>query len=64
MAKAKIIRVWGLASGRNGTSDAARGAFTWHDYETLEAANAARATDWLNVFWAEKADAGLLEIAE
>ena len=27
-----VNRVWGAASGKCGTSDAARGAFTWREY--------------------------------
>jgi|APFre7841882654_1041346.scaffolds.fasta_scaffold08822_11 hypothetical protein len=29
-----MIEVWGIASGRGSTKDAARGAFTWRRYNT------------------------------
>jgi hypothetical protein len=41
-----MVRVWGLASGKNGTEGAARGAFTTRDYESIEKI---READWLRI---------------
>jgi hypothetical protein len=44
------IRVWGLAAGRRSTEGAARGAFTWREYETESFPR----NDWLEVIKIER----------
>jgi len=44
------VRVWGLAAGWGTTADAARGAFTWREYDTVSFP----LRDWLKVLKIEK----------
>jgi len=48
-----MVRVWGTAAGKGSTKEAARGAFTWREYPTRDAARAA-AGDWLAIAAIEK----------
>jgi hypothetical protein len=48
------IRVWGLAAGCRTTADAARGAFTWREYNT----ESFPVKDWLEVLTVEKLGEG------
>jgi hypothetical protein len=44
------IRVWGLAQGWRSTAGAARGAFTWREYETESFPR----EDWIQIVIIEK----------
>ena len=45
-----MIEIWGIASGRGTTKDAARGALCARQYQSIEAAkDALNGKDWLQV---------------
>jgi hypothetical protein len=46
------VIVWGLASGRGATKEAARGAFTWREYASRESIPDG---DWLQILAIEEA---------
>lgn len=48
-----MVRVWGIASGRRTTKDAAPGAFTWREYPSMAAAKEAE-RDWRRIITVER----------
>ncbi len=49
------IRVWGIASGFGATKGAARGAFTWREYQSE---GDIQKKDWQDIMFIEKIKEG------